>query len=159
MRRLVAAGVLLAALTTCGCGPKLVIVRGKVVENDQPLKLTDDDDPQMKFMWEELDGPKVAMAFIKKPDATFEFQGPIGRGVPPGPFSVSVTVGKRPIPISQGVKPDKETIAKMSGGYGADRYNEKFVKTPLNMDVLSDKSVQYFLVDLTKGTITPMSSE
>lgn len=102
---LLAAGLLVTLLPACGgSGPKVVAVKGKLLNNGQPVKPagpTPPGDPGVKIELFTLKPDNTLgesfNAAVTPADGTFTVPG-AGKGIPPGKYRVSVHVGAYGMP-------------------------------------------------------------
>jgi hypothetical protein len=86
------------ALVLSGCGPKTVIAHGKLLDKGQPLHAPENlppGDPGIHVTFYPADeklGKQAQMAVVN-PDGTFRVPGNSLRGVVPGKYRVSITLG------------------------------------------------------------------
>lgn len=137
----------LAILAGCGGGPKYVPVKGRLVDNGQPVKPSaklppgatrlPPGDPGMKMEFITVKDGKAGESFgaaMNPSDATFTVPGPKDKGLAPGKYKVSIHVGASGSPDA------------LMGAFTADR-------TPLVVDI-PDKAQANVTVDVGKKTVT-----
>jgi hypothetical protein len=127
--------VLAAALLT-GCGDRgLVRVTGQVVENGEPVRLSDGESVQVDFQTADGAYPPLALGAYARPDGGFaiDMNDGTGRGLPPGKYKVRLN--------GEGTSVKKKV-------------NPKLFKEGITLEVEGGASL-HLTVDLAKGTIAP----
>ena len=126
------------AVPACSTGDKGVRVKGRVLENGQPIKFLPSEDMMVGFSQEAPPGqtPVGASGSVKPQDGTFVITGPSGRGLPPGRYRISV-------------------FSQIYGGSDRNRFEALFgsKKPPLYAEVNSDRG-QTFTIDLGAWSVT-----
>ncbi|MFO0925588.1 MAG: hypothetical protein U0736_00925 [Gemmataceae bacterium] len=132
-----------AVILLTGCpsgGPKNVPIKGKLVDNGQPVKAAaklPPGDPGMRVEFITVKGGVAGEPYgasVNAGEGTFTVPGPKGKGIPPGQYKVSVHVG----------------------AFGApDALKGAFIpeKTPLTVDI-PDKPAVNVTVDVGKKAVT-----
>jgi hypothetical protein len=133
-------GVCLFLLTGCGAGGQPV--NGTVVFPPN-VTLQSDDSIAIVFQPEDPSG-KAANGQVSPDDKTFIAKGPNGGGIPPGKYTVALTI----TPYTG--HPDYKKRAKM-----IEDFNKQYSTTPTRLayEVKSD-SPQSIMVDLVRGSVT-----
>jgi hypothetical protein len=135
VRRAVAAALLAGLLAGCGGGPRLVKVRGTLLEKGAPYRLQGDEILVVEFV-PAGGGPKATRYAVHlAADGSFTVRGPDGEGLPPGSYAVYATSGVE----GQGWK------EKFKGRFAAG-------KSPLRFEV-PDVPEQRVIIDLAAGTV------
>jgi len=75
---------------TVGCGPTKSKAQGKLVQNGQPLTVSDKGVITLRFFAEDDKENAKPYPANTKPDGTFTVTGLDGQGIPPGKYRVSV---------------------------------------------------------------------
>jgi hypothetical protein len=133
---------LMVALAAVGCnksdGPKGVTVRGRLVQNGQPLKVLPREEIIVGFSPEGAVPDQVAHGastdLVKPDDGSFVLTGRNKMGLPPGKYTVS--------------------ISSMVGYSGDNRFEKMLAgKPPLVVEVGPEEG-QAFVIDVDKWTAT-----
>lgn len=92
--RFLAGALLLSSsvVALSGCGGGKVKASGKVVQNGQPIQMSDKGVMQLAFIEEKDTEGARPHGTTWKPDGTFVITGVEGKGVPPGKYRVSLSI-------------------------------------------------------------------
>jgi hypothetical protein len=81
----------LIALLAGGCGGN-VVLKGDLQKDGQPYVLAEGEEMQINLIGDDPTGrPFTSAAEIDKQDGSFRFKGPMGDGVPPGRYKITLT--------------------------------------------------------------------
>ncbi len=139
------AGGLLTGISGCGVGgEKLVVIRGRVVENGQPLRL-EYGGPRVELSFHPVDAAgnpvpdKMSYSCSVQQDGTFVMDG-IGKGIPAGRYKIAV----------RGEPGSSQYDPRAPKAVGGDIYEGRFSlqKTPFIFEFTSNQEIT---IDLAKG--------
>jgi hypothetical protein len=91
----IACGLVLLAATGCTSGPKMTLVKGKLLYKGSPLKVDPKAGVQISFIPIVERGEAYSTypaSPPKREDMSFEVRGPQGKGIPPGKYRVAVNL-------------------------------------------------------------------
>lgn len=132
----------LAVLTLSGCGSG-VKFHGRLLVDDKPLPVSQDELTYLMFVGAAQDGKKAYSDADLSPDGSFVVKGTDGHGIPAGKYVVTFSQSPSAYDVSQGkAKP-------------GDKFNGLFAKdstSPLNCTITS--STKEVTIDLGKKTVT-----
>ena len=123
---------LVAALVAGGCGPRYARVSGTAVEDGRPYQATGE---AVQILLT-CDSPSQSQSASVKPDGTFKFYGPEGRGLMPGKYKLGISSDTERAPGT------KKRVREVSPE-----------KSSLELD-LSDASEAVLTIDIIKQTMT-----
>ncbi|HTU21097.1 MAG TPA: hypothetical protein VMG10_23795 [Gemmataceae bacterium] len=124
----------------CGGGTKGPTIKGTVVLPSN-VKLNKDDSATLVFL-PDGEGGKEFAAPINASDLTFSAVGPLGKGVTPGNYKITVKLQ----PYAPGNSPERKAFDQLNTKYssGSSKLTYK----------VTEESVQSIAVDLNAGTVT-----
>lgn len=138
LRTLIGFALLACVACVAGCsGETGAKVTGVLIENGQPLKISDKERVDLSLTPVQKDEKNTKAnpgAEFKKEDATFTFVGPGAGLVPKGEYRVSVKVRMQ------------DGSDRLGGQFGPDN-------SPLTYQVTADAR-QQIVIDITKKTVT-----
>ncbi len=131
----------IALLPGCGSEPPGVKVTGQLLKDGEVYTPPQGDNLSLSFSGKDAKGePVVASATVDTSTGSFVVHGPKGRGVPPGKYTVQVSLTS--------TSTDPASLAKMG------QANKQFA--PLNGKEieLSNAPDQKITIDIAKGTVS-----
>lgn len=130
-----------AALLFAGCGPRMVKVEGKLLNNGQPYTPPPGAHLSLSFVGSGEGGPTIYPATINPGDSSFTAPGPNGGGVPPGKYKIQLNLAPE--------STDPASLAKMAAaGNVFTAINGKECEVP-------DSGAKSLTIDIAKGTVNP----